>query len=193
MSAVIRQETVIFALAVLHGAGLTVLYDVLRALRRAFVHGLAAVSAEDFLYWLTAGFLTFAFAFLRTDGVIRGYVAVGMALGAILYHFTLSSLFVGGLAWILRMIKKLSAALGRLLSKPVKNICKKCKKLVEFIRKTRYNRKSDEGAKFCRRDRTTASAGSIERMERNIEGKHGARQFRGVKKNDRKKKEAKPE
>ncbi len=189
MSAVIRQETAVFVWAVLHGAGLTVLYDVLRALRRAFSHGSAAVSAEDLLYWLTAGFLTFAFAFLRTDGVIRGYVAVGMALGAVLYHFTLSGVFVGGLAWFLRMMKKLSAAFYRLLSKPVKNICKKCKKLVEFIRKTRYNEKNGEDAEPCGRGGMATSAGSIGRMAR----KHGARQFKGVKKNGRKEKEAKPE
>ena len=90
MSDVIHQETVVFLLSVLHGAGLTFGYDVLRSLRRAFRHSMAAVSVEDFLFWLSAGFLTFCLAFFRTDGVIRGYVAAGMAIGAVLYHYTLS-------------------------------------------------------------------------------------------------------
>lgn len=98
MSAVIQKETLVFLLSVLHGAGLTLLYDVLRALRRAVPHGTAAVSAEDFLYWLTAGFLTFCLAFSETGGVIRGYVAVGIALGAVLYHQTVSAGIVRGLA-----------------------------------------------------------------------------------------------
>lgn len=56
MSEVIRQETIIFLLAVVHGTGLTFLYDLFRrcggsAARRA------AISAEDFVFWIAAGFL----------------------------------------------------------------------------------------------------------------------------------------
>lgn len=121
MSAVIHQETVIFLMAVLHGIGLTALYDLLRALRRAVPHGVAAVSCEDFLFWITAGFLTFCFAFRYTDGVIRAYVSAGIALGAVLYHFTVSTVVLKAVAWLFRKIRRF------------------LKKTIEFKKKRRYN------------------------------------------------------
>lgn len=86
MSTVIRQEASVFLQAVLHGAFLTVCYDLLRILRRVIRHSPAVISAEDFLYWLSAGFFTFCFAFERTDGIVRGYTALGIVLGSVLYH-----------------------------------------------------------------------------------------------------------
>ncbi|MCD8023453.1 MAG: spore cortex biosynthesis protein YabQ, partial [Lachnospiraceae bacterium] len=94
MSSVIRQETAVFLYAVLHGALLTLIYDFMRALRRAFRHNLAVLSLEDFLFWLLAGTLTFLLIYQRTDGTVRGYVIVGIFLGFSLYHLTLSPLFV---------------------------------------------------------------------------------------------------
>lgn len=147
MSDVIRQETVVFLLSVLHGVMLTFLYDLLRALRRAFRHGVAAISIEDFLFWLAAGFLTFCLAFSETDGVIRWYVAVGIAAGAALYHETASPWIVRGLAGLLRLIKGAAGwVIGRIrrvvriLSLPVKKFYTKIKKRIEKEKKTDYNR-----------------------------------------------------
>lgn len=85
MSQVIQKETMVFLMAAGHGAMLALIYDFLRALRRVIPHSMSAVSAEDFLFWIAAGFLTFCLLFLETDGEIRGYVAVGIALGTALY------------------------------------------------------------------------------------------------------------
>ena len=139
MSEVIQQETIVFLLSVLHGAGLTFCYDLLRALRRAVPHRLAAVSAEDFLFWLAAGFLTFCLAFLHTDGVIRGYVAVGIALGVILYHFSASNLVVRFFSWSFLQIRHLICVILRILWWPVKKICQFWQKIIEIIGKSGYN------------------------------------------------------
>ena len=50
ISPAIRQETVIFLLAALHGIFLALWYDVLRGLRSAVPHDGFAVSIEDFFY-----------------------------------------------------------------------------------------------------------------------------------------------
>lgn len=139
MGEVIRQETAVFFLSVLHGIGLTFLYDVIRALRRAFSHGLALISVEDFLFWIMAGFLTFCFAFQNTDGVIRGYAAVGIGLGAVLYHVSVSSVVLGCISGILKLIRSAAAAVWRTLSKPVKKLWQIWKKMIEFARKKGYN------------------------------------------------------
>lgn len=139
MSEVIRQETIIFLFSVLHGTAMALLYDLIRAVRRAFQHKSAAVSMEDFLFWLTAGFLTFCFAFQNTDGVIRGYMAVGIGLGALWYHVTFSNRIVRYISWILCMEKRAAAAVVDTLSKPVKKIWQIWKKMIEFARKKGYN------------------------------------------------------
>ncbi len=124
MSQVIRQETLVFLTAVLHGALLALAYDLLRALRRVFAHSLAVVSAEDFLFWMAAGFLTFCLLFLETDGVIRGYVAVGAALGVILYLNLFSRLvlrivtgILGGIRAAVKMIGKAEKKICRIFGK----------------------------------------------------------------------------
>lgn len=150
MSAVIHQETVIFLMAVLHGIGLTVLYDLLRALRRAVPHGVAAVSCEDFLFWITSGFLTFCFAFRYTDGVIRAYVSAGIALGAVLYHFTVSTVVLKAVARLFTFVADVAAGVFSFwkrilmrLSFGTSRLCRKIrrflKKTIEFKKKRRYN------------------------------------------------------
>ena len=139
MSHVIREETMVFLFSILHGILLAFGYDVLRAFRRAFRHSIAAVSAEDFLFWMVAGLLTFCLAFFRTDGVIRGYVIAGIGLGALLYHFTASAAVVFALAFILKKIKHVAIRIAGLLSKPCKKICVFLQKRIEFARKSSYN------------------------------------------------------
>lgn len=67
-------------------------------LRSAVPHDGFAVSIEDFFYWIIAGFLTFLMAFSVSEGVLRGYAAAAMALGALLYLETVS-----------RVVQKLAA------------------------------------------------------------------------------------
>ena len=112
MSHVIQQETAVFLLSVVHGALLTLVYDFFRALRRVFCHSAAAVAAEDFIFWMAA-FLTFCLAFLKTDGVIRGYVAVGIVLGAVVYHVGPGKFVLRGMCFLLRVAKRLGGLIGR--------------------------------------------------------------------------------
>ncbi len=146
MSQVLRQETAVFLLSVLHGTGLSFFYDLIRCLRRTFRHGLLAVSAEDFLFWTAAGFLTFCLAFFRTDGVIRGYVAAGIAIGAVLYHFTLSRAAVEAFSLLFLEIRRVIRLILQIVSKPLKKTGIFLKKPVEFMRKNAYNvfRKNNE-------------------------------------------------
>lgn len=139
MSDVIHQETAVFLLSVLHGASLAFGYDLLRSLRRAFRHSDAVVSLEDFLFWLLAGFLTFCLAFFRTDGVIRGYVAAGMAIGAVLYHYMFSSAAVCVVSGLLKGVKQVLLLVFRILAEPVRKICSILKKIIEFAGKRGYN------------------------------------------------------
>lgn len=139
MSDVIRQETAVFLVSILHGIALTFFYDILRALRRAFPHNLAVISAEDFLFWMVAGFLTFCLVFARTDGVIRAYVAVGIGLGVVFYHYSVSSHIVRLLSESMKILKKMWNFFWNCLAKSVRKTGRACKKVIEFGWKSGYN------------------------------------------------------
>ena len=136
ISPAIRQETLLFFLAVLYGAGLAFFYDLLRGLRMAVPHRSGAVSVEDFLYWIAAGFGTFLLAFSVSDGVLRFYGGVGIALGALFYLETIS-----------RWIRKGARAFFgffyffvRSMSDFVNKILDKIRKGIEIRKKKRYNK-----------------------------------------------------
>ncbi len=135
MSQVIRQETVVFLTAVLHGALLTFFYDLLRAARRVFAHSTAAVSAEDFLFWIAAGFLTFCLLFQKTNGVIRGYVAVGAALGVAVYLNLFSRFVLWVVTGILRGVRGIFRAVGKAVGKVRRMIGKAVRKVCGTVRK----------------------------------------------------------
>jgi spore cortex biosynthesis protein YabQ len=130
---VIRHETAVFLSAILHGLLLAAAYDVIRAMRRTFVHGLAAVFAEDLLFWMSAGFLTFLLLFFRTDGVLRGYVAAGIGLGVLLYHAAFGALVLRSLTLAFCTIRNFFVRIRRILRKSVK-------KTIEFTVKRGYNK-----------------------------------------------------
>ena len=84
-------------------------------------------------------YLPICFAFQNTDGVIRGYAAIGIGLGAVLYHASVSSTVLYCISGILKLIRSAAAAVWRTLSKPVKKLWQIWKKMIEFARKKGYN------------------------------------------------------
>lgn len=172
MSHVIVHETQVFLLSVLLGAAMTFLYDLIRSLRRAFLHGLAAVSVEDFLFWLAAAFCTFCLAFSQTDGVIRGYVAVGIGLGAVFYHYTASPLVIRFLSWLLKLVRRCVRRIWRIVSKPVRIFCQKWNKMIEIARKKGYNKKQKRNERKLRGEqRETIHKGNLTKRGK----RHGTR------------------
>ena len=145
MSQVIGREALLFLLAAGWGAALLVVYDLLRAFRRAVAHGYAAIAAEDLLYWAMAGIGTFILVFVENDGVFRGYLLLGIGLGMTLYHYTVSELLTRLLALLLRLavtalglpIRALSRAAAG-MARPVVRLARKIA-VVFFAKKRRKN------------------------------------------------------
>jgi spore cortex biosynthesis protein YabQ len=92
--------------ALVYGAALAAAYDILRIFRRIIPRGAVCVSLEDILYWAAACAGTFAFFFLVNSGGIRAYLAAGIAVGAVLYHFLVGKWLLAGSAKVIRWTKK---------------------------------------------------------------------------------------
>ena len=72
------------------GAGLLLCYDFLRIFRRLIRHKTWGIAAEDLLFWLCCALVMFGFMYRMNEGVIRGFLVLGTAVGMVLYSIFLS-------------------------------------------------------------------------------------------------------
>lgn len=79
----IHEEMMVFLIAVVSGAIVRLVYQCIRCFRRIVVHDLAAVSVEDMIFWLGSAVYMFVQIYHTSDGSIRWYFVLGVALGVI--------------------------------------------------------------------------------------------------------------
>jgi spore cortex biosynthesis protein YabQ len=120
MSMGISRELQFFWLAVLRGAGILVIYDLIRIFRRIVSHGIWLVALEDVFYWLGSALLVFQLLYQENDGAVRGYALLAVAAGMFLYHRTVSGWLVTHTSSVLnRVIAVLFGPLKIILRKIV--------------------------------------------------------------------------
>ena len=86
-----------------NGVLLAWIYDNIRAFRRIVRHKTVVfMSVEDIIYGIYAGLSVFVMCFKVADGIIRGFIIMGIAVGAFLYFKFLSSFYI---RWSVRIIK----------------------------------------------------------------------------------------
>ena len=101
-------ELALFGQAVLSGVCLLAVYDILRIIRRIIPHGIIWISVEDLVYWCFAGGWLFLKVCQVNNGIVRGYMILGMLAGIILYYRLCSRIFMKYLTkWIIYIKKRL--------------------------------------------------------------------------------------
>jgi spore cortex biosynthesis protein YabQ len=131
MSPGIIKELQFFGLAMLRGALLLFLYDLIRILRRIVPHGIVVIALEDVLYWMGMALLVFQLIYRENDGAVRGYALLAIAVGMYFYHQTISD-------WL---VKHLSGILKRILGiffRPLKIIFRKFVQVLKMRLKKRF-------------------------------------------------------
>ncbi len=83
----IGEETNIFLYAVLTGIVTFLVYQILILFRKLIRHHIAAVNAEDLLYWIGISIYIFCQMYRTTYGSIRWFFVLGVVLGNILTYF----------------------------------------------------------------------------------------------------------
>lgn len=83
----IGKETVVFFYAGLTGIVTFSSYQVLILFRKLVRHSVAAVSAEDFFYWIGLSAYLFRQMYHTTYGSIRGFFILGIVAGNFLAFF----------------------------------------------------------------------------------------------------------
>ena len=97
----VNDQIFTFLLSILLGAMLCLLYDILRALRKAGWNSFVAVLAGDLLFWIVSAFAVYIFLLARTNGQVRGYVLFALVAGFALCRISLSRIFFKVLVFLL--------------------------------------------------------------------------------------------
>ena len=92
-------------------------YDVLRISRRVFKKNYVVVGLQDLLFWSASGILIFLLAYDFNGGNVSAYFFYFVFLGMMLYHVSISSVFVKYNSlillkikfFVLKLLKKISA------------------------------------------------------------------------------------
>ena len=106
VSGSIQNEMMLFGSAVLLGAALMLLYDVIRICRRILPRGIILVSIEDVIYWIVFGVAVFILLYRENDGAVRGFIVGGIAVGLFLYYQMFGRWLMKWMGILIRSLKK---------------------------------------------------------------------------------------
>lgn len=139
MKDILLNEVRFFINSILWGVILLILYDVLRIFRRVVKHNQFTTIIEDVIYWIINGILIFRMMYEYNDGIIRAFTIIGLLLGMILYHNSLSDMVVeyisNGINRTIAFINKVIGTIINTILWPFRWIYKQLKKIFGFLYK----------------------------------------------------------
>ncbi len=116
MNPAITIELQFFLISILWGGVLLLAYDMLRILRRLVKHGVFLIAVEDMIFWLAASLFIFTMIYRINNGIIRGFSIIGMLLGIILYHFSVSDVLVKSVTKLIQtLLSPFKAAINQVI------------------------------------------------------------------------------
>ncbi len=122
-----------FVAALLTGAIIAFLYDLIRISRRIVPIGVSAVGIQDILFLGAAATILFYTAYLKNHGEIRWQGALGCGLGLAAYWLLIRNRFVAFGTVFVRWFIKSGLWLIKIVSFPLKIILKALKKPIDII------------------------------------------------------------
>ena len=85
----VKEELIIFLLAVVSGGIVRLSYRFLHCVRQIVRHNLLAIEIEDFLFWIFSALFLFVQIYHTTSGSIRWHFVLGVVFGAVISSFAL--------------------------------------------------------------------------------------------------------
>ncbi len=122
-----REMGSAFLLSVLLGIIFGLCYDPLRILRiirgeRGGAFSRVLTAAEDFLLLAVYGALFSIFVYAVNDGVVRGFMLIGVALGFFAYYFTVGRLVMAASERIIALLKRAIRYAVKAIARPMRRV-----------------------------------------------------------------------
>lgn len=121
----ISLEAKFFLVSILYGVLILLAYDILRIIRRIIVHAWFWLAIEDILFWIISGFCIFQMMYVQNSGALRGFSVVGMGIGMIGYHYTISEYAVDGITFLFKKIIEIIIKIIKTVWKPFGWFCRR--------------------------------------------------------------------
>ncbi len=135
----ISHQLLFFGRSVILGIIYCLLYDILRALRRAKKISDIAVAVQDIIYFIIISPITFLYLLAATNGELRFYIFLGIFLGFLLFFYTVSRIWVAILkacfSAIFSIFNEIFTLQNAFFSKTNRFLEKYFKKTVNFFKK----------------------------------------------------------
>ena len=117
-----------FFIFILNGFIIGLLFDIFRILRKTFKTKDYITILEDILFWILTGLIILYSIFKFNNGELRGFIFIGIFIGAVFYLLLFSKLFITVNVYIITILKKI---IYYILILPIKTICKFFKKIIK--------------------------------------------------------------
>ncbi len=114
----IPRQARLFLMAAAAGIGMLFVYDLFRIFRRVAKHGTVWIAIEDMFFWAGSAFWLFHFMYRQNDGIIRGFVILGVFAGMLVYSLGCSRWVVRAGTAILRFAVKIVSKIAGILFVP---------------------------------------------------------------------------
>lgn len=124
MSTWMILELRLLGVAAVSGIFLRACYDPLLIHRQLQRPSRLLVSIEDVLFWLFCCLYTFRTLYYTNNGIVRGFVLIGMLAGSFLYHCLVS-------VWLVRLLCRFCLWIRKIGKNFVKKLCRKQLKIEE--------------------------------------------------------------
>ncbi|MCL2382735.1 MAG: spore cortex biosynthesis protein YabQ [Oscillospiraceae bacterium] len=112
-----NNQAYIFVIFILYGFLTGLLFDVFRVLRKSFKTPDFLTHIHDIVFWVIVG-ITLLFTIFRfNNGELRGYIFIGVVLGALFYLLLFSKAFLKVSTSIIEIIK---TTVGTFIIRPIK-------------------------------------------------------------------------
>lgn len=85
MSLEIMNESVFWLYCFLTGIAITIVYDLLRIVRRVIKHSYPVVALEDILFWMFVSVALFLLLYHMNNGTVRWFAVFGLFVGMLFY------------------------------------------------------------------------------------------------------------
>jgi spore cortex biosynthesis protein YabQ len=104
MNHAIATELQFFLISILWGVIILFVYDFLRIFHRIIKHNTIILALEDIIFWVVASVFIFAMIYNSNNGIIRGFSVIGVSLGMVFYHYTISNFIVNSITKLIKLL-----------------------------------------------------------------------------------------
>ena len=120
-----EKQIYLFFIFILNGFILGLLFDIFRIFRKSFKTNDLITYFQDVLFWILSGFIVLYSIFKFNNGEVRGYIFVGISIGAIIYLILFSKIFIIVNVFIINIIKKIIYYILIIQIRTINNFLKK--------------------------------------------------------------------